>query len=82
MRFTKKVFFYTMPCFIQSLSAVLVDIESFVQLIPGSSKSDKPFNITGVDKIHLECIIIDGSLVNGVRQPILYSFALDKPASH
>ena len=29
-------------------------------------------------KIHLKCDYIDGSVVNGLRQPILYSFVLDK----
>ena len=29
-------------------------------------------------KIHLKCNPIDGSVVNGLRQPILYSFVLDK----
>ena len=28
--------------------------------------------------MHLKCDCIDGSVVNGVRQPILYSFILDK----
>ena len=31
-----------------------------------------------MNKIHLKCDIIDGSVINGVRQPILYSFVLDK----
>ena len=30
------------------------------------------------NKIHLKCDIIDGSVVNGLKQPILYSFVLDK----
>ena len=33
-------------------------------------------NIT--NKIHLKCDVINGSVVDGVRQPILYSFVLDK----
>ena len=32
-----------------------------------------------IDKIHLECRFIGGSVVNGLRQPILYSFVIDKP---
>ena len=34
-----------------------------------------------IDKIHLKCDVIDGSVVNGLRQTILYSFVSDKPAS-
>ena len=52
------------------------------QLIPGSYKSDKPNYITGIDKVHLKCRDVDGSLVNGVAEPILYSFALDQPPNH
>ena len=31
-----------------------------------------------MNKIHLICDSIDGSVINGVRQPIFYSFVLDK----
>ena len=48
----------------------------------GSYKSDKPVNITGIDKVHLKCACIRGSRVNGVREPILYSFALSSPPGH
>ena len=51
-------------------------------MIAGSFKGDKPNNITGIDKIHLKCDCIDGSIVNGTREPILYSFALSLPPSH
>ena len=51
-------------------------------MIAGSHKSDKPINITGNDKIHLKCNVVDGSIVYGVREPILYSFALDQPPGH
>ena len=40
--------------------------------------SQKILNLGSTNKIHLECDIIDGSVVNGLRQPILYSFVLDK----
>ena len=74
--FTEKSFFYTILGFTQSRSYPLDDIDGFYQLIAGSYKSDKPFNITGIDKTHLKCDCIQGSIVNGVREPILYSFAL------
>ena len=38
----------------------------------------KILNLGCTNKIHLKCDIIDGSVVNGLRQPILYSFVLDK----
>ena len=48
-------------------------------MISGSYKSNEPINITGIDKIHLKCDCIQGSIVNGIREPILYSFALSSP---
>ena len=51
-------------------------------MIPGSYKSEKPINITGIDKVHLKCNVVDGSIVTGVRDPILYSFALSSPPNH
>ena len=35
-------------------------------------------NLNTTNKIHLKCDAIDGSVVDGVRQSILYSFVLDK----
>ena len=42
----------------------------------------KTVNLSSTNKIHLKCDAIDGSVVNGVRQPILYSFVLDKPSGY
>ena len=80
--FTEKSFFYTILGYTQSRSYPLEDIDGHYQLIAGSYKSDKPVNITGVDKIHLKCNSIQGSIVDGVREPILYSFALSSPPGH
>ena len=44
--------------------------------------SQKIVNLSNTIKIHLTCDAIDGSVVNGVRQPILYSFVLDKPSGY
>ena len=77
--FTKRPFFYAILGFTQSHQGQLNDIEWFYQILPGSYKSDKHINITGIDKIHLKCDCIQGSIVNGVRKPILYSFALSSP---
>ena len=80
--FTNKSFFYTILGFTQSRSYPLNDIDGFYQLIAGSYKSDRPINITGIDKVHLKCDFIQGSIVNGVREPLLYSFALSSPPGH
>ena len=40
--------------------------------------SQEILNIGSTNKIKLKCDIIDGSVVNGLRQPILYSFVLDE----
>ena len=77
--FTEKSFFYTILGFTRSRSYPLDDIDGFYQLIAGSYQSDKPINITGSDKIHLKCNCIQGSIVNGVREPNLFSFALSLP---
>ena len=80
--FTKKSFFYTILGFTQSHSYPLDDIDGFYQLIKGSYKSDKPINMTGIDKIHIKCDCIQSSIVNGIREPILFSFALSSPPAH
>ena len=38
----------------------------------------KIVNLGSTNKIHLKCDVIDGSVVNGLTQLILYSFVLDK----
>ena len=68
--------------FTQYHSGPLGDIKNFVQLIPGSYKSDKPINITVIDKIHLKAGCFDGTIINGILKPILYSFAFDQPPGH
>ena len=80
--FTEKSFFYTILGFTQSRSYPLDDIDSHYQIIAGSYNSDRPINITGIDKIHLKCDCIQGSIVNGIREPILYSFALSSPPGY
>ena len=80
--FTEKSFFYTILGFTRSQSYPLDDIEGFYQLIARSYKSERPINISGFDKIHLKSDCIQGSIVNGIREPILYSFALSSPPGH
>ena len=80
--FTNKSFFYFILGFTQSHQGPLNDIEGFYQILAGSYEGDRPINITGIDKVHLKCDCIQGSIVNGVREPILYSFALSSPPGH
>ena len=50
---------------------------------PGVYTSDKIiFNLSTIDKVHLKCVCIDGSIQDGIRQPILFSFVLDKSAGY
>ena len=35
-----------------------------------------------ISEIHLKCVVIDGGILNGVRQPTLFSFVLDKPSGY
>ena len=69
--------------------AIRFDEKSFFSTILGFSPgwdykhynkytSQKIVNLGSTNKIHLKCDCIDGSLVNGIRQSILYSFVLDK----
>ena len=80
--FTGKSFFYTILGFTRSQCYPLDDIDGFYQITAGLYKSDEPINITGIDKIHLKCDCIQGSIINGIREPNLYSFALSSPPGH
>ena len=44
--------------------------------------SQKIVNFSTIDEIHLKCDVIGCSVVNGLREPILFSFILDKPSEH
>ena len=44
--------------------------------------SQKIVNLNSTNKIHLNCDCIDGSIQDGVRQPILFSFVLHKPSGY
>ena len=44
--------------------------------------SEKNRGLNIINKNHLKCDVIDGSVLNGVRQPRLFSFALDKPSGY
>ena len=48
----------------------------------GVYTKDRTLNLSTFDKIHLKSDVIDGSVLNGIREPILFSFDLDKPAGY
>ena len=72
IRFDEKSFFSTILGFTPGW-----DYKHYNQYL-----SQKIVNLSSTNKIHLKCDAIDGSVVNGIRQPILYSFVLDKPAGY
>ena len=72
IRFDEKSFFSTILGFTAGW-----DYKHYNQYL-----SQKIVNLNSTNKIHLKCDAIDGSVVNGVRQPILYSFVLDKPSGY
>ena len=70
LRFDEKSFFNTLLGFTpywdyKPTNAIHADS-------PGVYTNDKILNIYTIDKIHLKSHVIDGSIVNGVRQPILF----------
>ena len=72
LRFDEKSFFHTIFGFV-----------SYWDYKPGAYTSDKIIlNLNTINKIHLKCDIIDGSIQDGIRQPILFSFVLDKPSGY
>ena len=81
LRFDKKSFFHTLLGFTpywdyKPTNAIHVDA-------PGVSTSDKIIlNLNTINKIHLKCDCIDGIIQDGVRQPIIFSFVLDKPSGY
>ena len=48
----------------------------------GTHTSEKPVMITTPDKVHLKCDCVDGSIVNGIREQILFSFNLSAPPGY
>ena len=71
------------------IMAIRFDEKSFFSTILGFTSgwdykhynkyiSQKLVNLSNTNKIHLKCDVIDDSVVNGIRHPILFSFVLDK----
>ena len=48
----------------------------------GTHTSGKPVMIKTTDKVHLKCDCVDGSIVNGIREQILFSFNLSAPPGY
>ena len=46
----------------------------------GTYLSEKPRNITNIDEVQFKFNCVDGSIVNGTRESILFSFSLSSPA--
>ena len=72
LRFDKKSFFHTL----------LGRDPYFDYKVPGVYTSDKILNLNTTNKVHLKCDCIDGSIQDGIRQPILFTFVLDKPSGY
>ena len=50
---------------------------------PGIYTNDKIIlNLNTINNNHLKCDVIDGIIQDGVRQPILFRFVLDKPSGY
>ena len=71
------------------IKAITLDEKSFFSIMLGFTScwdykhynkytSQKIVNLGSTNKIPLKCDCIDGSVVDGIRQPILYSFVLDE----
>ena len=77
IKFDEKLFFHTLLNFeaywdYEPTNAIHADS-------PCVYNSDKILNLSTMDKIQMKCDCADGSVVNGLRRPILFSFVLDKP---
>ena len=48
----------------------------------GTHTSEKQVIITTTDKVHLRCDCVDGSIGNGIREQILFSFNLSAPPGY
>ena len=68
LRFDEKSFFNTILGFTSGW-----DYKSY-----NNYTSQKIVNLGSTNKIHLKCDCIDGSIQDGLREPILYSFVLDR----
>ena len=81
LRFDERSFFHTLLRFEPYWDYKPINSNNI--LISVVYTSDKIIlNLNTIKKIHLKCDCIDGSIHDGVRQPILFSFVLDKPSGY
>ena len=72
LRFDERSFFHTLLGFTSYWDYKSTNANHAVS--PGVLISDKVLNLNTIDKIHLKCDIINGSIQVGLRQPILFQF--------
>ena len=80
LRFDERSFFHTLFGF--SPYWDLKSTNANLSVSPGVYISDKVLNLNKIHNIHLKCDIVNGSIQNGLQQPILFSFVLDKPSGY
>ena len=76
MRFGERSFFHTLLGFEPYWDYKPLNSNNIP--VPGVYISDKILNVNTTNKMHLKYDVIDGSIQDGIRQPLLYSFVLDK----
>ena len=78
LRFDDKPFFHTLLKFEPYWD--YKQTNAFNADSPGVYTSDKIIlNLNTINKLHLKCDTFDGIIQDRVRQPVLFSFVLDKP---
>ena len=66
---------FTLYWFYKPTKAIHVDS-------PGVYTKDKNMILSNIDEIHFKCYVVEGLVVNGLGQTVLFSFVLDKPAGY
>ena len=79
LRFDEKSFFHTVLGFTPYWD--YKPTNAFHAKFPAVYTIDKFLILSTIEKTRLKCDIIDGSVVNGIQEPILFSFVLDKKRS-
>ena len=69
------------PLYFNSEFSKLLGFTKYFYL-EGTHISEKPVMITTIDKVHLKCDCVDGSIVNGIQGQILSSFNLSAPPEY
>ena len=80
LRFDKKSFFHTLFCYPPYWDHKSSNVKYANSL--GAYTSEKNLYLCTIYKTRLKCDVKDGSVVYGLKQPTLYSFALNKPPGY